>query len=328
VRARRAIAGGAALPARGAAIAAAAIATAGAALLAAGCRDELPPLPEPAAPGIVPGAVAGPEVPGRSEEFQRMEVPPAQLIRAIPVGDAWPSGDGPAYRSLCLQCHSVSQTAFAATDWRESLHARAGVACAACHGTHEVAFVTRPGPDRCLLCHAQQTEEFLRSAHGPGRAPGMGCVSCHDAHATDRRLASAVSLCSGCHLDSDHVQGFGASRMGVVLATVPPAADGSPRAPDCVTCHQPESPVLRDTGDFRNDRVTVHDPGVTVARPEGGGPALAPGTIDLLLPVCAPCHSERNARHRLESSDPLLLHWTPVGAGPDVRRGPSPEAAP
>jgi predicted CXXCH cytochrome family protein len=303
--------------------------------LAGGCGDDLPPLPEPAgapadpaASGPAAGTVAGPEVPGRSEEFERMEVPPGQLARAIPAGDAWGPEDGPAYRSLCLQCHSVSQTSFAVTDWRESLHARAGIGCAACHGTHEAVFVTRPGPDRCLLCHAQQTEEFLRSAHGPERAPGMGCVSCHDAHATDRRLASATALCSGCHLDSGHVQEFAASRMGVVLASCPPAADGSARAPDCITCHQPESAVLRETGDFRNDRVTLHDPGLTVARSEGGGPALARDAIELLVPVCVPCHSERNARHRLENSDPLLLHWTPVGAAPEVRRGPAPEVAP
>lgn len=307
-------------------------------LLAGGCRDDLPPLPEPASAGTTgsptatatPGTIVitAPNVPGRSEEFERMEVPPGQLTRAIPAGDAWAPDEGPVYASLCLQCHSVSQTSFAVADWRESLHARAGVTCAACHGSHEVTFVTRPGPDRCLLCHAQETEELLRSAHGPERAPGMGCVSCHDAHATDRGLATAATLCAGCHLDSDHVQGFAASRMGVVLATAGTAADGSPRAPDCVTCHQPESGILRETGDFRNDRVTLHDPGLTVARPEGGGPALAGETIERLVPVCATCHSERNARHRLENSDPLLLHWTPIGATAAVRRGPTPETAP
>jgi hypothetical protein len=307
--------------------------TCGVALVAAsGCRDELPPLPDPAAAAGAPRTaaeiVAAPEVPGVSEEFEQMELPPGQLTRVLPTGDAWPPDDGPAYRSLCLQCHSVSQTSFAVADWRESLHARAGVKCAACHGTHEAEFVTRPGPDRCLLCHAPETEEFLRSAHGPERAPGMGCVSCHDAHATDRGLASGVSLCTGCHLDSDHVQEFAASRMGVVLATHPIGPDGSPRAPDCVTCHQPDSELLLETGDFRNDRVTLHDPALTVARPEDGGPSLARDTVERLVPICVTCHSERNARHRLEHSDPLLLHWTPVGAADQVRRGPSPEAAP
>ena len=256
-----------------------------------------------------------------------MEVPPEQLTRALPVGDAWASEDGPLYRSLCLQCHSVSQTAFAVTDWRESLHARAGVTCSACHGTHEASFVPQPGPDRCLTCHALQVEEYLASTHGSDPAVGMRCVSCHEAHATDRGLARTITVCLGCHLDSDHVQGFTASRMGLVLAEHPPTADGSQRAADCVTCHMPESSILLETGDFRNDRVTLHDPAVTVGRHPKDESLLAPETIEFLVPVCVTCHSERNARHRLENSDPLIRHWTPVGMPAEARRRPIPATA-
>jgi len=298
-------------------------------LLAVGCGEGGPPLPGGGSPGApaATSSLSGPDVPGRSDEFENMEVPPGQLTRALPVGDAWPADDGPTYRSLCLSCHSVSQTSFAVTDWQESLHARAGVLCASCHGTHEVAFVPQPGPDRCALCHASETDEFLASRHGPATSSGMRCASCHEVHATDRGLARSRTICLGCHLDSDHVQGFPASRMGLVLAEHPPAADGSPRAADCVTCHMPESALMRETGDFRNDRVTLHDPAITVAKDPSDSTTLAREAIEFLVPVCTTCHSERNARWRLERSDPLILHWTPLGMPQDVRRRPEPAAA-
>lgn len=288
-----------------------------AALLLAGCDRGGPPLPGGARPaGKAPAgdAPAAPDIPGRSDEFTNMQLPPGQLTRALPVGAAWPADDGPAYRSLCLNCHSVSGTSFAVADWRESLHARAGVLCASCHGTHEAAFVPRPGPDRCLPCHPSQTEEFLASRHGPATSPGMRCVACHEAHATDRGLARATGTCLGCHLDSDHVQGFPASRMGQTLAHRPLKSDGTIAAADCVTCHLPASDLLATTGDFRNDRVTRHDAAITVARDAAA--------IEFLVPHCLPCHSERNARARLERSDPWILHWTPVGMPDDVRRRP------
>jgi hypothetical protein len=271
-------------------------------------------------------SVAQPAVPGASDEFKQMKVPPGQLIRAIPVGAAWPADAGPVYRSLCLRCHAVSQTSFAVRDWRESLHARAGITCSSCHGSHEAGFIAQPGPDRCAMCHASEVEEFLASAHGPARAAGMRCVACHEAHATDRGLARTVRVCTTCHLESDHVQGFAASRMGQVRAE-PPGADGEPRAPDCIYCHQPQSPLMRETGDFRNDRVTLHDPAITVAKNPKDTRRLAESTIKFMLPLCVSCHSERNARYRLENSDPLILHWTPVGMAGEVRQRPIPGAA-
>ncbi len=302
-------------------------AAAAAALLLAACERAGPPLPDGARPAADAAGAAGttpaaPDIPGRSDEFTNMQLPPGQLVRALPVGDAWPADDGPAYRSLCLNCHAVSGTAFAVADWRESLHARAGVLCASCHGTHEAAFVPRPGPDRCLPCHPSQTGEFLASRHGPATSPGMRCVACHEAHATDGGLARATDTCLGCHLDSDHVQGFPASRMGQMLAHRPLKSDGSKAAADCVTCHMPESALLATTGDFRNDRVTLHDPSITVARNAEDPSSLTREAIEFLVPQCLTCHSERNARARLEHSDPWILHWTPVGMPDDVRRRP------
>jgi hypothetical protein len=289
------------------------------AVVVAGCGA---PSGRPGAAGS--GAVSPPRAEGRSDEFKQMKAPPGQLTRVIPVGDAYPAEAGPVYRSLCLRCHSTSQTSFAVQDWRQSLHARAGVLCSACHGSHEAGFVPQPGPARCLTCHSQEVEEFLVSGHGPSRAPGMRCVSCHESHATGRGLAKSTKVCTGCHLDSDHVQGFAASRMGQVQAQFPAGADGEMRAPDCVYCHMPLSPIMATTGDFRNDKVLLHDPSPTVARHLKDERRLAESAITLLLPLCVSCHSERNARYRLENSDPLILHWTPVGMSAGVRRAPSP----
>jgi hypothetical protein len=294
------------------------------AFILAGCGRGRSTLPESRQ---LPGAVLPPPAQGLSEEFKQMKVPPGQLVRILPVGEAWTAGDAPVYRSLCLRCHSVSQTSFSAKDWRESLHARAGVLCGNCHGSHEVNFVPQPGPDRCLMCHPQEVEEYLVSKHGPEKSPGMRCVSCHEAHATDRGLAKSVKVCTGCHLGSEHVQGFAESRMGEVLATHLPGPSGEIRAPDCAYCHQPDSPIMRKTGDFRNDRVTIHDPAVTVAKNPKDSRRLAEGTIEFLLPLCVSCHSERNARYRLENSDPLIRRWTPVGMTGEVRRRPVPDAA-
>jgi Cytochrome c3 len=291
------------------------------ALATSGC-GRMPSLPRRSKAPASTSTSGQPVIPGQSEEFKQMQTPPGQLARALPIGSAYAKDQGPVYQSLCLQCHSVSQTSFAAADWQESLHARAGVTCAACHGSHEADFVPRPGPERCILCHAQEVEEFLASKHGPKNAPGMRCVSCHEAHATDRGLAGRLQICLGCHLGSSHVQGFPESRMGLVLAEQPPDPTGKLRAADCVTCHMPESTLMKETGDFRNDRVTLHDPAATVARDPADSTALAQATIERLVAVCKQCHSERNARYRLENADPVLKFWTPLGMSADVRRRP------
>ncbi len=296
-------------------------------LLVAGCGGDEPPLPDPAARELPTAiAVVPPEIPGESQEFREMELPPGQFVRAIPTGNAYDAATGPTYRSLCLNCHAVSQTSFAVDAWTRSVHARCGISCGACHGSHEGTFIAQPSSEQCRSCHARQVEAFLASGHGPERAPGMRCISCHEVHETDRQLARSVTLCIGCHLDSEHVRGYPDSRMGMTFMREGYDENGDLRAPDCIYCHMPLDPIMNETGDFRNDKVTLHDSAITVQKNPRDASRLSDAAIDFLLPLCVTCHSERNARHRLENSDPLLLRWAPVGMTPEILRRPSPEA--
>lgn len=293
-------------------------------LVLASCADKGPPLPDAGDRSGARAPVAAPEIPGKSQAFEDMELPPGHFVRALPTGEAYDRTTAPVYRSLCLNCHAASQTSFAVAAWGKSLHARAGILCGACHGAHEQNFVARPGPDRCLACHAAQVEASLASAHGPERAPGMGCSPCHEIHSTDRTLAGQVSTCTICHLDSDHVQGYASSLMGAIFTREGRDEIGDLRAPDCVYCHMPVDSIVAVTGEFRNDRVTMHDPGITVRKAERDSTRLSEAAIEFLMPLCLKCHSKQNARYRLENSDPLLRHWTPVGMTQEVLRKPSP----
>jgi hypothetical protein len=295
-------------------------------LLSSGCENK-PDLPDPGDPSTAEqGTVSSPEIPGKSQEFLDMELPPGQFVRVLPAGEAYDAENSAAFRSLCLNCHAVSQTSFSVEAWAQSAHARAGIMCGACHGPHEEAFISKPGPERCRSCHAAQYDDFVSSGHGPEKAPGMGCCPCHEVHATDRRLAMEVTTCTGCHLASEHVQGYPNSRMGVVFMREGYDEDGDLRAPDCVFCHMPPSPLMEETGDFRNDKVTLHNTAITIRKHPKDQNRLSDETVELLTPLCVQCHSERNSRHRLENSDPLLLDWTPIGMTRDAVRMPIPAA--
>ena len=295
------------------------------ALLLCACQPEGPPLPD-AAPREVgrSATVPAPEIPGRSDAFENMELPPGQIVRVDPVGGVYGADDAPVFRGLCLQCHAVSQTSFAVQAWKESAHSRAGITCGSCHGAHEGTFVTKPGPERCRSCHATQYDQVVVSGHGPERAPGMGCSPCHEVHATDRRLAARVETCVGCHLESEHVRGYATSRMGILFLREGYGADGELRAPDCVYCHMPPITPSGPGFGFRNDRVSLHDPTRTVGKHPADPTRLAAETVEFLVPLCVKCHSERNARYRLENSALLLRTWTPIGMTEELRRKPWP----
>ena len=124
-----------------------------------------------------------------------------------------------ARETSCQACHGTLQGHFLqpVTQWKKSIHGRAGIACVACHGgdpeanvkesahNEEKGWIGKPGPVKtvrmCGTCHADerfmkkfnpnirtdQLKNYLTSNHGinimvkeDGR--GATCVSCHGAH--------------------------------------------------------------------------------------------------------------------------------------------------
>jgi hypothetical protein len=110
--------------------------------------------------------------------------------------------------------------------------------------------------------------------------------------------------------------------MGIVFMREGYTAEGDLRAPDCVYCHMPALASAQAASRFRRDRVTLHDPSPTVQKHSQNPDRLSEEAISFLTPLCSKCHSERNARYRLENSASLLRAWTPIGMTAQVRRKP------
>ncbi len=148
-------------------------------------------------------------------------------------------------KDSCLECHE-GWPEF--EQWRESVHAGAGVKCVACHGGDPAAFSmdevrSRGGytgeiprlavPGLCAECHSDpaemkqyglpfdQYQEYLTSAHGRAFAAGDAnvavCSDCHGAHlilpAADGRSTvnkfNVPGMCRGCHADEALMASYG-----------------------------------------------------------------------------------------------------------------------
>ncbi|MDK9701032.1 MAG: multiheme c-type cytochrome [bacterium] len=107
--------------------------------------------------------------------------------------------------SVCLKCHTDYHQPLT-TQWRSSRHANSA--------THSVfAALSQPELDRCSPCHIAR--ESIRRLDGdslshwpsdPNEQIGIGCVVCHDPHATRYSLPNGKSLrkpvdelCAACH---------------------------------------------------------------------------------------------------------------------------------
>lgn len=144
----------------------------------------------------------------------------------------------------CVSCHTQRSPAIVA-QWRDSRHAKAGVACAECHAAdegepdaqpHFNAFVSPiVSPKDCGACHAVETEQFVASHHAKGgevlgsldnylgevvegwSASVNGCQQCH---------GSKVAMTEDKKLRADTWPNFGIGRIN---------PDGSAGA--CSACH-------------------------------------------------------------------------------------------
>lgn len=149
------------------------------------------------------------------------------------------SASGAERESSCVACHrligGVRYLEHTFADWEQSVHAKAGVRCEACHGGNPQApgkaaahdglkpstasgspvYFTRV-PTTCGACHQAEYKAFQKSVHyqelqRSGRGPN--CVSCHGSMANHvlapRDLEQTCTLC--------HRQPTGASATMIAL---------------------------------------------------------------------------------------------------------------
>ncbi len=133
-------------------------------------------------------------------------------------GDALTVGDMDAPKS-----HEGNESV--QQEWADSVHAKQGVNCTACHNVPDdagnLAWTDHPAPAACAGCHKENTEGWMTGRHGMRVAEGLSpmtpamarlpmqphslhreldCSSCHGAHGYDTRYA-AVDACLECHAD-------------------------------------------------------------------------------------------------------------------------------
>lgn len=132
---------------------------------------------------------------------------------------------GAAADSTCAACHEKTDSPATLehdfADWKGSVHARAGVACEACHGgnpaeadktkahkgidasTHQSSplYFTNI-PETCGACHQDELKAFKGSAHSRAlqrTGQGPNCVTCHGSMAntvmTGREMERTCTLC-------------------------------------------------------------------------------------------------------------------------------------
>ncbi len=73
----------------------------------------------------------------------------------------------------CSECHENQDKI-----WEDSKHALMGVKCVVCHGDPNKDFAAKPGPERCIGCHADQVAG--KAEHH--KVKPKSCWSCHDGH--------------------------------------------------------------------------------------------------------------------------------------------------
>ncbi|MBI4422840.1 MAG: hypothetical protein HY554_03900 [Elusimicrobia bacterium] len=151
-----------------------------------------------------------------------MKIPgSAAILSLLVLPAAWAHAG-----STCVECHqnaeAVSYLEHNFADWKGSPHAKAGVACEACHGGDPAqkdraaahvglrssrdpkspVYFTRV-PATCGACHAAEQEAFARSRHArelgrTGRGPN--CVTCHGSMANHVLAPRELELtCNLCH---------------------------------------------------------------------------------------------------------------------------------
>jgi DmsE family decaheme c-type cytochrome len=128
----------------------------------------------------------------------------------------------------CLACHSKDMEQAHALN---SVHAKNGVACTACHSPHHgnVAnhLLAKAQPELCYTCHLAKKAEFAMPFHHRVNEGLIQCSDCHNPHGTEglkqvRMASTQDQVCYKCHID----------KQGPFVYEHPPLKiDG------CTSCH-------------------------------------------------------------------------------------------
>jgi predicted CXXCH cytochrome family protein len=197
------------------------------------------------------------------------------------------------------------------------------VACADCHGTHEVTavndaafrFARSRQAQACGDCHEDTSKHFLTSDHGKaftsGEKPAPACVSCHRNAITSGSGLSAGDLkkaqerlCLSCHLYDESVKSKAAPTAGFIASfqnSVHGRAlkRGDARAPGCADCHGAHDERRgMDTSSFVNKMqvqqvcAKCHASENLAFTASVHGSAIRKGNKD--APACTDCHGEHS----------------------------------
>ncbi len=131
--------------------------------------------------------------------------------------------DSPASSTAtCQQCHGRSHPRFERTS-----HARAGLTCTDCHGSHSKPATFDAGTDGCGSCHVDQAQTFAFTEHHRLDEGTLSCSSCHDPHEPSARIQLGgfkQQECSTCHQ----------AQAGPFVFE-----HGAQRVEGCTACHSP-----------------------------------------------------------------------------------------
>ena len=277
------------------------------------------------------------------------------VLGVVAFGFFYPNGDvyikrvveKPAfiYRTTGDQtCEGCHQTLDPGIDlaWRNSVHYKANVGCADCHGDdHEAVFADKGkvSAGKCGECHAQIVEDYAGSAHARAEVVALsdarfiaqssamqeegcmmchatgtrfadgsvgGCNECHPGHEFSAEFAKQPEACEVCHGGPDHPvsEAYRASVHGTLYLM---DRDES-KYPTCASCHMPDGfhgHVANMTlGQVLNGAVLEDQyyPAIPMKR-------ISREEFDAnrkeMLAVCAPCHGTRFSRESLERADEI-----------------------
>jgi predicted CXXCH cytochrome family protein len=143
----------------------------------------------------------------------------------------------------CLACHTTKKK----LQSRNHQHGAMIGGCTLCHNphgsNHRYQLWAEGSLELCLACHDDKQKLFAKDnpvSHVHGIIFGMGCVACHEPHATENPfmlLKPINNLCSGCH------PAFAGIERGHPVGGHPLAAPSEGRRPGrklvCSSCHEP-----------------------------------------------------------------------------------------